>query len=116
MNKNLKFLAIAAVAVALVFAGYGLFTGKFTGSDVFEAGKAQVAGGDAIKVLCTKYVADKNVVIAPSENVTAVSNSVPNTPVVSEGETKGSTTTTVTPGPVPLGMPLPDGAATEPYP
>lgn len=107
MNKSTKILAAGAIIVALAFAGFGLFTGKFTGGDVFEAGKAQVAGGDAIKVLCTKYVADKNVVFAPPENATAVSNSVPNTPVVAEGQTEGSTATTVTPGPVPLGGPAP---------
>lgn len=114
MKKN--WIALGAIlAVAAVFAGYGVYTGKFKGGDVLDAGKVAASGGDPIKALCIKYVAENDVVIAPEGTAKAVSESVPGTPVVAPSGNEGATTTTVTPtGPVPLGMPLPDGAANGP--
>lgn len=106
MSKS-KYITLGILAAAaLVLGGYGLYKGVFTGPDLFDAAKTTAAGGDPIKVLCTKYVADNKVVIAPAPLADTVSQSAPGTPVVSPTGTEGVTTTTVTPaGPLPLGAP-----------
>ena len=116
MNKS-KFLAIGlVVVVAAALGAYGLHKGVFKTGDLVDAGKVTVQGGDPIKALCAKYVAEKDVVIAPAALAPAVSQAAPGTPVVAPTPAEGVTTTTVTPqgGPVPLGMPLPEGSGPQP--